>query len=147
MLVVTGTCLGAIGCGAQSRHASVKPTAASRLTAVCDEAGHELLTIDRHKIQPDAQVLGRLIEEAAEESERVDKATVASVRRLPTSTRTAEALADLARSRVELQAIVRVVRRHGISYADIPQGLPLHFLEANGGCGRVQIRKPTTVSG
>ena len=106
------------------------------------EGRNELLTIDRHKIQPHAGFVGKLIEEAAEESEKVDEATAAEVRREPVSARTGPALADLARSRAELRAIVRVVQHDGVAVGDYPPLLLLRFVEANGGCFRVQSRKP-----
>jgi hypothetical protein len=65
------------------------------------------------------------------------------VRRLPTSTYMGAALAHLARARADLQEIVGVVRRHGVTYGDTPRGLFLRFLEANGGCDQVRLRKPT----
>lgn len=132
--------LSASGCGKQSR---TTPSAAARLTAICDEAGHELLTIDRHKIQPYPRFMGKLIEEAAEESEKVDEATATNVRRIPASPRTGQALADLARSRAELQAIVRFVQHHGVAVTDLPPGIMLRLITANAGCFRVQARKPT----
>ena len=77
--------------------------------------------------------MGKLIEEAAEESEKVDEATAAEVRREPVSARTGQALADLARSRAELRAIVRVVQHDGVAVGDYPPLLLLRFVEANGG--------------
>jgi hypothetical protein len=134
--------LSASGCGGQSPRTPAQQSATSRLAAICDEGRNELLTIDRHKIQPHAGFVGKLIEEAAEESEKVDEATAAEVRREPVSARTGQALADLARSRAELRAIVRVVQHDGVAVGDYPPLLLLRFVEANGGCFRVQSRKP-----
>jgi hypothetical protein len=133
------------GCAKQSLQAPVKPTAASRLNAICEQADHELATIDRHKIQPYPQVFGRFIEEAAEESQKVDQTTVTDVRRLPVSPRKGLALTDLARTQAELRAIVRALQRHGPSFRDLPHGVLLRFLEANSGCGQVKVTKPIAV--
>jgi hypothetical protein len=53
-------------------------------------------------------------------------------------------LAYLARSRSELQAIVRAVRRNGSAHEsrDLSRSLVLSFLKANSGCGVVRLREP-----
>lgn len=137
--------LGAAGCGKQSMQVRAKSSATSRLNVICEQAGRELATIDRHKIQPNPQVIGRLIEEAAEESRKVDEETVSRVRRLPVSPRKGLALADLAHTQAELRAFVRALQHHGPSFGDLPHRLLLRFLEVNGGCGQVKVTKPITV--
>ncbi|MGO9320767.1 MAG: hypothetical protein ACLQBY_08215 [Solirubrobacteraceae bacterium] len=58
--------------------------------AVCDEASHELLTIDQQKLRAtELSVVGSLIEHAAAEGEKIDETTTAKVRRLPTNRYTA----------------------------------------------------------
>jgi hypothetical protein len=133
------------GCGKGSPATLTRESATSQLIAVCSEASHELLTIDQQKLRaPELSVVGRLIEEAATEGEKVDETTAAKMHRLPTNRHTATALAYLAHSRTELQAVVRAVRRHGTEYIDLPRGLLLSFLRANSGCGQVHLRNPTT---
>ena len=142
-LAVACVCLS--GCGGGTRHKSfpvepeylAPPSEAQRLAQACDEAGRELLKIDQHEVP--SLPRGKLVEKDAEESQRLDWETAEEIRLLfPHSALTQRALADLARSQAEIRAIVRKLRRPGT----MPAGLAMQFVRANGGCGRVQIRKP-----
>ena len=104
VLAVAG--LSVSGCGSESP--------AQRLTATCDEVGHKLLAMDS-KLRPYPSPMGKLIEENVEGVDKSDAATTASVRRMPASAHTRQALADLARSRAEAEAILRIIKREGVA--------------------------------
>jgi hypothetical protein len=87
-------------------------------------------------------VFGRLIAEAARESEQVDAHTEAQLKRMRPLSATTARLAYLRRSRSELRKIIAIVRHHGIAFQALPRRLILDFLYANSGCGVVKIRPP-----
>jgi hypothetical protein len=124
------------GCGsAHSDGGSPQPSAASRLTAVCDQSVHEAITAQaRFLPSSEFAVLGRLIEEAAEETEKIDERTAAKVRSLARSEARAAALSNIAAGEETLRTVVSVVRSHGIRYSDLPSGLLSLLVSASGGC-------------
>jgi len=130
------------GCGEQRRSTATKPSMTSRTNVICEQATHELLTIDQQRLRPELAVIGRLIEEASLAGEKIDASTTAKVQHLPPNSYSATVLADLAHSRAELQAIIHTVRRHGIAYARFPRSLVISFLKANSGCGHIRLRQP-----
>lgn len=132
------------GCGHSLpvKRTGASEAARSRLLAICTEAAHAVLGIDHDKLRPELRILGRLIEEAARQGERVDAEAAAKIRRLPSSRSTKLVLSYLATSRSRLKAIDRAVRHHGPAYTAIPRELILTFVRANSGCGRVGLAPP-----
>lgn len=130
------------GCGQNQPLAATKPSTTSRTKAICEQASHELLTIDQQRLRPELAVIGRLIEEASLAGEKIDASTTAKVQHLPPNSYSATVLTDLAHSRAELQAVIHAVRRHGIAYARLPRSLVISFLKANSGCGHIRLRQP-----
>jgi hypothetical protein len=133
--------MGTTGCGGGSPAktvAAASPTARS----VCEEGFRELETIDHHKLVPEASVIGRLIAEAAQESEKVDAHTETELKRVRSPSAAAVPLAYLQHSRIALRKVITVVRAHGSTYQDLPRRLMLDFLYANGGCGVVKTQPP-----
>jgi hypothetical protein len=88
-------------------------------------------------------VVGRHLVESAEAGEKLDSAITAKILTLPTTLKTKGVLTYLARSRSELQRIVRAVRPSGSAYESrhLPRSLVLSFLRANSGRGVVRLRK------
>jgi hypothetical protein len=128
------------GSHAKTAIAASPPTAHS----VCKEGFRELETIDRHKLVPEASVFGRLIAEAARESEQVDAHTEARLKRMRPLSATAVPLAYLRHSRTALRRIISTVSRHGIAFEDLPRRLMLDFLYVNSGCGVVKTQPPVS---
>jgi len=130
------------GCGQNQPLAATEPSTTSRTKAICEQAAHELLTIDQQRLRPELAVIGRIIEEASLAGEKIDASAAAKVQHLPPNSYSATVLIDLARSRAELQTVIHAVRRHGIAYARLPRSLVISFLRANSGCGRIRLRQP-----
>lgn len=124
------------GCGsAHGDGGSPEPSAASRLTAVCDQSVHEAIAAQaRFLPSSEFAVLGRLIEEAAQETEKIDERTAAKVKSLARSDARTAALSNIAAGELTLRRIVAVVRSHGIRYGDLPSGLLASLVRASGGC-------------
>jgi len=138
----------ASGCGDKSRTTPAGRSATAQLEAVCKKGFSELLAIDQ-RLGSNAvkrSVVGRHLVESAEAGEKLDSASTAKVLALPTTLNTRAVLTHLIRSRSELQAIVRAVRRSGSAYEsrEVPRSLVLSFVKANSGCGVVRLREPVT---
>jgi hypothetical protein len=144
-LVVLVSLLAASGCGGKSRSTPAARSATAQLEAVCKKGFSESLAIDQRlgKNAVRRSVVGRQLVQSAEAGEKLDSAITAKVLTLPTTLKTKGALTYLARSRSQLQTIVRAVRPSGSAYEsrDLPRSLVFSFLRANSGCGVVRLRK------
>lgn len=145
-VVVLVSLVAATGCGGKAHTTPTARSATTQLEAVCKKGFSELLAIDQHLGSNAARrsVVGRHLVESAEAGERIDSATTAKVLTLPTTLKTKAVLAYLARSRSELHAIVRTVRRDGSAHEsrDLPRSFVLSFVRANSGCGVVRLKEP-----
>jgi hypothetical protein len=81
------------------------------------EGFRELETIDRHKLVPQASVFGRLIAEAARESEQVDTHIEVRLKRMRPLSATATPLAYLRHSRTALRRIIATVANARLCFA------------------------------
>jgi hypothetical protein len=144
--VVLLVSMSAAGCGGKSRMTPTARSAAAQLEAVCKEGFSESLAIDQGlgKKAVRRSAVARRLAQSAEAGEKLDSAITAKVLTLPTTSKTRTMLTYLARSRSELQAIVRAVRRNGSAHEsrDLQRSLVLSFLKANSGCGVVKLREP-----
>lgn len=76
------TAAGIAGCGSGSHAKTAIAASPPTAHSVCKEGFRELETIDRHKLVPEPSVFGRLIAEAARESEQVDAHTEVRLKRM-----------------------------------------------------------------
>jgi uncharacterized protein YfaQ (DUF2300 family) len=143
------------GCGSDSARKPTARSATASIVDVCEAAAHEIVGIDdkltiakQLEIQAPKPKIAKqtvfegLFQQAAMEAQKLDNTTAAKVRRLPATSHTPVALADLPRDRTQLRVIVRTAHGRSLASNRSQHGLFAAFIKANGGCGHVGATKP-----